>query len=145
MVTNSADLNTAVVALTNGQEINDGSQSDPLGVLFETGKGRPVVQAAPRLGPPKVSSGVMFGNLLEKIAPSYPVIARQAHIQGTVVLQATIGKAGEIENLRVVSGPPLLRQAALDAVRSWRYRPFLLNGSPVAVETTVDVVFSLGN
>ena len=145
MVTNSAELNTAVVALTNGQEISNGGQGDPLGALFETGKGRVAVQAAPRTGPPKVSSGVMDGNLLEKTAPAYPVIARQAHIQGTVVLQATIGKTGEIENLRVVSGPPLLRQAALDAVSSWRYKPFQLNGSPVAVETTVDVVFSLGN
>ena len=73
------------------------------------------------------------------------MIARQARIQGTVVLQATIGKGGEIENLRVVSGPPMLQQAALDAVRSWRYRPFYLNGEPVAVETTVNVIFSLGN
>jgi protein TonB len=59
-------------------------------------------------------------------------------------LQATISKAGGIENLRVVSGPPMLQQAALDAVRSWRYKPYLLNGDPVEVETTVNVVFNLG-
>jgi protein TonB len=62
----------------------------------------------------------------------------------TVVLQATISKTGSIENLRVMSGPAMLTQSALDAVRSWRYRPYLLNGEPVEVETTVNVVFSLG-
>jgi protein TonB len=61
-----------------------------------------------------------------------------------VVLQATISKAGSITNLRVISGPPMLQQAAMDAVRSWRYRPYLLNGDPVEVETTVNVVFNLG-
>ena len=76
--------------------------------------------------------------------PQYPAIAKAARIQGTVVLQATISKAGAITNLRVVSGPPMLQQAALDAVRSWRYKPYLLNGDPVEVETTVNVVFNLG-
>jgi protein TonB len=61
-----------------------------------------------------------------------------------VVLQAVISKTGTIENLRVVSGPPLLQQAALDAVKQWRYRPYLLNGEPIEVETTVNVVFTLG-
>jgi len=59
-------------------------------------------------------------------------------------LQATISKVGSIQNLRVISGPPMLQQAALDAVRSWRYKPYLLNGDPVEVETTVNVVFNLG-
>jgi protein TonB len=103
-----------------------------------------VTQAPP---PPKVHlpSSIMTGSLLDKITPQYPAIAREAHVQGTVVLQATISKTGAIENLRVLSGPPLLQQAALDAVRVWRYKPYQLNGEPVAVETTVDVVFSLGN
>jgi protein TonB len=61
-----------------------------------------------------------------------------------VTLQATISKTGTIENLRVASGPPMLQQAALDAVKSWRYRPYLLDGQPVEVETTVNVIFSLG-
>jgi protein TonB len=91
-----------------------------------------------------ISSGVMAGNLLDKVPPQYPAIAKAARIQGTVVLQATISKAGTIENLRVVNGPPMLQQAAIDAVRSWRYKPFLLNGEPVEVETTVNVVFNLG-
>jgi protein TonB len=59
-------------------------------------------------------------------------------------LQATISKSGSIQNLRVISGPPMLQQSALDAVRSWRYKPYLLNGDPVEVETTVNVVFNLG-
>ena len=82
--------------------------------------------------------------LLDKITPQYPAIAKAARIQGTVVLQATISKSGSIENLRVVSGPPMLQQAAMDAVRTWRYKPYLLNGDPVEVETTVNVVFNLG-
>ncbi|MGA2219181.1 MAG: energy transducer TonB, partial [Terracidiphilus sp.] len=65
-------------------------------------------------------------------------------VQGTVVLEAIISKQGTIESLRVVSGPPMLQQAARDAVSAWRYRPYLLNGEPVAVETTVNVVFTLG-
>ena len=86
----------------------------------------------------------MAGNLLDKTVPQYPAIAKAARIQGTVVLQATISKTGAIQNLRVISGPPMLQQAALDAVRSWRYKPYLLNGDPVEVETTVNVVFNLG-
>jgi protein TonB len=82
--------------------------------------------------------------LLRKTVPSYPSIARAAGVQGTVNLQATISKLGTIENLRVVSGPPMLQQAALDAVKSWRYKPYLLDGEPTEVETTVSVIFSLG-
>jgi periplasmic protein TonB len=92
----------------------------------------------------KVSFGVMAGYLLAKTLPQYPAIPKAAHIQGTVVLQATISKSGSIQNLRVISGHPLLQQAAMDAVRSWRYKPYLLNGEPVEVETTINVVFSLG-
>jgi protein TonB len=113
------------------------------GILGGVGNAAPVVKAAP---PKKltISSGVMAGNLLQKTMPQYPAIAKAARIQGTVVLQATISKSGTIENLRVVSGPPMLQQSALDAVRSWRYKPYLLNGDPVEVETTVNVVFNLG-
>ena len=95
-------------------------------------------------GPVRLSSVLVAGLLLFKPAPNYPVIAREAGVQGTVVLQATISKNGTIENLRVVSGPALLQQAALDAVKTWRYRPYLLNNQPVEVETTVNVVFTLG-
>jgi protein TonB len=82
--------------------------------------------------------------LLQKTVPLYPPIAKAARVSGTVVLQATISKAGTIENLHVISGPAMLQQSAMDAVKSWRYRPYLLNGDPVEVETTVNVVFTLG-
>lgn len=101
-----------------------------------------VAQPTPR-APASVSQGVMRGLLVFDPKPVYPPIAIATHTQGVVVLQALISRTGSIENLRVVSGPPLLRQAALDAVRQWRYRPFLLNGQPVEVETTVNVVFTL--
>ena len=91
-----------------------------------------------------ISAGIAVGLLVQKTAPVYPAIARQARISGTVVIQATISKSGTVENPRVVSGPTMLRQAALDAVKSWRYRPYLLDGTPVEVDTTVNVVFNLG-
>jgi len=115
------------------------------GVLGGLGTGpAPVVKAAP---PKKVavSSGVMAGNRIGGEMPQYPAIAKAARIQGTVVLQATISKNGTIENLRVVSGPPMLQSAAMQAVQGWRYKPYLLNGEPVEVETQVNVVFSLGS
>jgi protein TonB len=103
----------------------------------------PKVQAAP---PKKVniSGGVAQGLLLQKTQPTYPPIAKAARVSGTVILQATISKTGTITNLRVLSGPEMLRQAALDAVKTWRYRPYLLNNEPVEVDTTVNVIFTLG-
>jgi protein TonB len=86
----------------------------------------------------------MAGNLILKVTPNYPPIAKAARVQGTVVLQATISKTGSIENLRVITGPQMLQQAALDAVKAWRYRPYLLSGEPVEVDTTINVVFTLG-
>lgn len=83
-------------------------------------------------------------SLVYKVTPVYPPIAKATHTSGTVSLAATISKTGTIENLRVVSGSPLLRQAAMDAVRQWRYRPYVLNGQPVEVDTTVQVVFRIG-
>jgi periplasmic protein TonB len=100
---------------------------------------RPVASAATR----HVSSGVMQGMLIYKVIPRYPALAQATRASGTVVLQATISRTGTIENLRVVDGPAMLRQAALDAVKQWRYRPYMLNGQPVEVETTVDVQFTL--
>ncbi len=89
----------------------------------------------------RVSQGVSKGLLVYHIDPPYPVLARQAHVQGTVVLTALIDKGGNIQNLQVVSGHPLLTSAAIEAVKQWRYKPFLLDGQPVAVETTVIVNF----
>ena len=85
----------------------------------------------------------MEGNLIHRVQPEYPQLARQARIQGTVVLRAVISREGRIENLQVLSGHPLLVPAALDAVRQWRYRPYSLNEQPVEVETQITVNFTL--
>lgn len=92
-----------------------------------------------------ISTGVMEGNRISGRDPIYPAIAKAVHVQGTVSLQATISEAGAIENLRVLSGPAMLQAAAIDQVKTWRYKPYLLNGRPVEVETTINVVFNLGN
>jgi len=84
------------------------------------------------------------GNLLYRVQPVYPLLARQARVQGMVELRAIISKTGRIENLSVLTGPPLLVRAAKDAVLQWRYRPYLLNGEPIEVETEVTVNFVLG-
>jgi protein TonB len=73
--------------------------------------------------------------------PTYPLEARQMQVQGTVVLEATINESGQIENLKVISGSRLLAQAAIDAVRKWRYTPYLLNGKPISKETQINVTF----
>jgi protein TonB len=83
------------------------------------------------------------GDLVHKILPAYPPLARSARIQGQVVLQAVISKQGVIENLKVLAGHPMLVPAAIEAVRQWRYRPYVLNNEPVEVETQIIVNFSL--
>lgn len=91
----------------------------------------------------RVSQGVITGLLIYRIEPTYPPVARAAHIQGVVVLAAIIDKDGNIQNLQVVSGHPMLAPAAIEAVKQWRYKAFLLNGQPLEVETTVNVMFQL--
>jgi len=91
----------------------------------------------------RVSQGVASGYLIKKVQPNYPPLARQARIQGQVVLHAEISKEGTITNLQLISGHAMLAPAAIEAVRQWRYKPYLLNGEPVAVETEVIVNFSL--
>ena len=86
---------------------------------------------------------MMEGNLIHRVQPAYPPLARQARIQGPVVLRAVINRDGAIENLQVISGHPMLAPAAVEAVRQWRYRPYYLNNSPVEVETQVTVNFVL--
>lgn len=93
----------------------------------------------------RLASSVAEGLLIYKPLPQYSAVAIAMHAQGTVVLAATISKNGTITNLRVVSGPAVLQQSAIAAVSNWRYRPYMLNGQPVEVETTVDVVFKLGD
>jgi len=93
----------------------------------------------------KVGGNVQQAMLIAQPRPLYPPLAKQARIQGTVELNAIIGKDGTVQNLTVVKGHPLLVQAALDAVKQWRYKPTLLNGEPVEVQTTIDVNFTLSN
>jgi periplasmic protein TonB len=102
--------------------------------------------AVPKVATPqrvRVSAGVTSGLLVRRIQPNYPPLARQARIQGTVVLHAVISKDGSIENLTLVSGHPMLAPAAIDAVKQWKYKPYLLNGEPVEVDTEVQVNFTL--
>jgi len=114
------------------------------GVLGGIISGTPT--AVPKVATPqrvRVSQGVSQGLLIHQIKPTYPPLARQARIQGMVVLQAVIGKDGSIQNLKVVSGHPMLAPAALEAVKQWRYKPYYLNGEPVEVDTTINVNFTL--
>jgi len=103
----------------------------------------PLPKATLPRGPAKISTGVAEGLLISKVIPVYPALARLAGIQGQVVLQAVIGKDGTIQNLHVLRGHPLLVESAMDAVKKWRYRPYLLNSGPVEVETQITVNFSL--
>ena len=122
----------------SGPSALSGAGCDPL----NCGDVPPVIrQEAPATQ--HVSSGVMQGMLINKVIPTYPAIAQAIRASGTVVLQATISRTGTIENLRVMSGPAMLQQAAIDAVKQWRYRPYMLNGQPVEVETAVEVDFKL--
>jgi protein TonB len=102
--------------------------------------------AVPKIATPqrvRVSAGVTSGLLVRKVPPTYPPLARQARIQGVVILQAQISKDGNIENLQLISGHPMLAPAAIEAVKQWKYRPYLLNGEPVEVDTQVQVNFTL--
>ena len=109
---------------------------------------RPTAPVAP---PPHANvpvfrtSTILEGSLIRRVQPVYPPIARAGRIQGPVILQAVISKAGTIEGLQVVSGHPMLAKAALDAVSQWRYRPYILNNEPIEVETQITVNFILGS
>jgi protein TonB len=114
-----------------------------------------IVNTTSNLGVPKfapvvpqrvrISQGVTKGLLIRRVEPSYPTLARAARVQGEVVLTAVISVNGEIENLQLVSGHPMLVPAALTAVKQWRYKPYLLNGQPTEVETTITVIFTLSS
>jgi protein TonB len=112
----------------------------------------PAPPAAPPLPPPAPSvkaspyrqgGKVQTANLIHQVNPVYPQIARQTRVQGVVVMEAVISKEGSVDSLRVISGHPLLLQAAIDAVKQWKYRPTMLNGEPVDVVTTITVTFTL--
>jgi TonB family protein len=100
-------------------------------------------ESAPADAARSVPPGVMAGQILSRVSPVYPADAKRAKVQGAVVLAAVIGKDGSITKLDAVSGPKELQQSALDAVRQWKYKPYLLNGEPVEVETKITVTYSL--
>lgn len=89
-------------------------------------------------------SSLLEGSLIRRVQPMYPPLARSARVQGSVVLAAVISKAGTIENLTLISGHPMLVPAALQAVSQWRYRPYVLNGEAIQVDTQITVNFILG-
>lgn len=91
----------------------------------------------------RIGESVMAGMILRRVQPIYPEITRMGRLSGTVILHATVSRDGSVNQLQVVSGPMLLRESALDAVRQWQYKPYLLNGEPVDVDTTISVVFKL--
>jgi protein TonB len=117
-----------------------GNQGQIMGTALG-GKRTHVVGADPQIV--NVSAGVAAGHLVRQTPPVYPPIARAARVSGTVVLGATISKSGATQDIRVISGPTMLRQAAVEALRGWRYRPYLLNNAPVDISTTVSVIFAL--
>jgi periplasmic protein TonB len=113
------------------------------GILGGTGGGPPPPPKA-ALSRIRVGGNVEQAALIHQVLPQYPQIAKTAHISGTVILHAIIAKDGTVQELQYISGPPLLMRTAMDAVRQWRYKPTLLNGDPVEVDTTISVVFTLG-
>ena len=143
------------IAILNEQPVASAPNIAEGGVPGGTGKSRsgvfnsigPAVEVAPP--PPPVSTHPLRishwaeGNLIYRVQPIYPPLARQARVQGAVELRAIISKSGTIENLAVVRGYPMLVPAAINAVRQWRYRPYLLNGEPIEVETEITVNFVL--
>jgi protein TonB len=103
----------------------------------------PAVLGTPKGRPVKIASGTADGLIIKKIPPQYPLEAKLVRLEGTVVVRAVIDQSGEVSEVNALSGPPLLESAAVDAVKQWQYKPFAVNGQPVDVETTIEVVFAL--
>jgi protein TonB len=117
-----------------------GSVGGVLGGIVGSSAPPPPVARPERI---RVSSGVAAGLKIHDVDPVYPQMAKIAHIQGDVTLSAKISKTGSIEDLKIVSGHPLLAQAAMEAVKQWKYKPYGLNGEPVEIETTILVHFHM--
>lgn len=129
----------------DGPTIDFGPPSNPAAYLPTATPGtHPVmpVPAAPAK-PTFRTSNMLQGSLIRRVEPIYPPLARTARIQGAVVLEAVIGKDGTMQRLQVISGHPMLAPAAVEAVRQWRYRPYILNGEAIEVETQITVNFIL--
>jgi protein TonB len=134
------DLGALGVVGSTGNSMTRNGVLDSIGT--ELNSVVPPPPLAPSAHPPRISR-MMEGNLIYRVQPQYPPLARQARVQGIVVLRAMISREGQIENLQVVSGHPLLVQSAMNAVLQWRYRPYFLNSEPVEVETQITVNFIL--
>lgn len=133
-----------VTALLVAVAIATSGWAAPLRSLAQTAASTGVDQQSGS-APVRVSSGVAVGNIIRRVTPVYPLQARAHHIEGSVVLHAVIGKDGAIHNLSAISGPPLLQSSAMDAVRQWKFKPYLLNGEPVDIETDIVIGFHLRN
>lgn len=129
---------------TGPPNISTQGAGSPFGLsnIFSTANTQPILKPGP-MSKPRPVSVMMEGNLIRRIEPQYPAIARQIRLQGTVVLQAFVSAEGRIERPTVVSGPGILARAAVDAVKQWQYRPYYLNGTPIEVETEITVKFVL--
>jgi len=145
IIKEDAEPDMGAVGMTGGVPggVAGGSMGGVLGGVIGGMGGAPPPPKPKQTGPIRVGGNVQAARILNRVQPTYPPLARQTRIAGTVRLHAIISKDGTIQQLEVLSGHPLLQQAALDAVRQWRYQPTLLNGDPVEVDTTIDVIFSL--
>jgi protein TonB len=146
------DLSPSDAPMAANLALTGGGMADPNaipeGLASSPNAGGIHVVSAPasvKKGPIHISTGVMNGLLLAPIRPIYPRIAVSARIEGVVIVAAIITKSGQIESAHAISGPEMLRSAAIDAIRNARYSPYLLNGSPTDVETTITVNFRLGS
>ncbi|MGA8030365.1 MAG: TonB family protein [Bryobacteraceae bacterium] len=131
-----------------GTNVDPGAANSVIGSLLSARQANPPAPPAPTKpkpasGPVRLGSVLVEANLIRKVQPVYPPLAKSARVQGSVEFTATIGKEGNIENLKVIHGHPLLVNAAKDAVLQWKYRPTLLNGQPVEVITEIIVNFTL--
>jgi periplasmic protein TonB len=139
----SANEAPTLVPIGVGMGIHD---ELPAAIALEASHG-PSVSVAPARtaagGPLHISSGVSQGMLIAPIRPIYPAIAKAAHVEGKVIVEAVISRTGTIESLHVVSGPPMLQRAAIDAIQAARYQPYRLNGAETAVQTTITVNFRM--
>ncbi len=144
----SADItSTSPVGVVGGSGGGGGGTGGGAPVVTDTGPPPPPPPPAPKPSPPKrttpVSGGVLTGKAISKPQPGYPPIAKAARASGAVVVQITVDESGRVVSASAVSGHPLLQQAAVNAVRNWRFSPTMLSGQPVKVTGTVTVNFTL--
>jgi protein TonB len=129
-----------VPASSDSSPAGTATNSQSTSALKTTG---PAILGMPKGRLVKIASGTADGLIVKKIPPQYPLEAKLVRLEGTVVVRAVIDRSGEISEVNALSGPPLLESAAVDAVKQWEYKPYAVNGQPVDVETTIEVVFAL--